>query len=51
MSPISPNTTASSAAATARRSAAGFPRNRYCTLAMPSTKTARNIAIHAGKWK
>ena len=50
-SPISPKTTASSAAATARRSAAGFRRNRYCALETPSTKTARNIAIQAGKWK
>ena len=47
---IRPKTTVSSAAATASRSAAAWPRNRYIALATPQTKAARNVTIAAGTW-
>ena len=51
MSPMSPNTTDSSAPATAIRSKTLRPPNRKIALAMPQTDAARNIAIHEGTWK
>jgi hypothetical protein len=46
-----PKTIASSAAATAARSAEGARVARYRALAMPHTAAAVNIAIQAGTWK
>ena len=48
-SPISPKTTASSAAATASAIRALRPVNRKIALPMPQTNAAVNITIHDGK--
>ena len=51
MSPSSPKSTVSSAAATARWSAARRCLNKYTALAMPQTNADVNMTIHEGTWK
>jgi hypothetical protein len=51
MSPISPKTTTSSAAATTAMSASFRRVNSTRAEAMPQTAVAANIPIHAEKWK